>query len=151
MSADEKDEVQSLRGKLASLVGPKDVEQAIGYQAALRDVLAIFDGYEIERKALSARAIARRKKAGKKIGGDLPYGYELAPDRETLQESAYEQKVIATARKLRRECSLREVARRLKKQNLFPREYLQSTNKDKDIDKALFHAAQIKRMTDEES
>lgn len=145
MAIDPKDETRSLRAELAALVIPGDSDHAVGYNTAIHDILAIFDRHEHERKKRSARAIAQRKDEGKKIGGDLPYGQEIAPDKETLQASAYEQRVIATARKLRASYSLREVARRLKKQKLYPREFLQGLSKRDE-----FHAAQIKRMTDEE-
>lgn len=138
--ADEEKEVESsLRADLAALAIPEDGDHAVGYNTALRDVLAIFDHHERDRKKRSARAITQRKKEGKKTGGDLPYGSELAPDGETLRECPAEQRVIAAARKLRATpYSLREVARRLKARNMFPREGDE------------FHAAQIKRMTDED-
>lgn len=130
----------SLRAELTALALPEDGDRAVGYNAALRDVIAIFDRHERDRKKRSARAIAQRKDEGKKTGGDLPYGYELGPDGETLRESTAEQRVIAVARKLRAEGhSLREVARRLAARKMFPREG------------DVFHAAQIKRMTDEET
>ena len=139
MEEDEKDGVPSLRADLAALVIPEDGDHAVGYNTALREVLKIFDRHESERKKRSARAIAKKKNAGKRIGGDLPYGYELAPDGETLRVCPAEQRVIAAARKLRATpYSLREVGRRLQARNMFPREG------DK------FHAAQIRRMTDED-
>lgn len=140
MVVDTKDAALSLRGELAALAIPEDGDHAVGYNTALRDVLAVFDRHERDRKKRSARALAQRKDEGKKTGGDLPYGYELGPDGETLCESAVEQRVIAAARKLRADGhSLREVARRLTARNMFPREG------------DAFHAAQIKRMTDEET
>ena len=138
MIDDAKDKVLSLRAEIAALTIPEDSDHAVGYNTALRDVIAIYDRHERDRKKRSARAIAQRKGENKKTGGDLPYGYELAPDGETLRESQAEQRVIAAARKLRATYSLREVARRLKARNMFPREG------------DAFHAAQIKRMTDEE-
>ena len=139
MIVEVKDEAQSLRAELAALAIPEEGDHAVGYNTALRDVIAVFDRHERDRKKRSARAIAQRKDEGKKTGGDLPYGYELAPDGETLLESKAEQRVIAAARRLRAEGhSLREVARRLTARNMFPRKG------------DAFHAAQIKRMTDEE-
>ncbi len=130
----------SLRAELAALIIPENSDHTVGYNTALRDVLAIFDHHEHDRKKRSARALAKRKNEGKKTGGDLPYGYELASDGETLRESPAEQRVIAAARKLKAEgYSLREIGRRLVTRNMFPREG------DK------FHAAQIKRLTDEEN
>jgi hypothetical protein len=136
---DEK-EARSLRDELAALKVAGTGEGDVGYNAAIDDVLEIVDRHEHDRQTRSAHAIARRKAQGKKIGGDTPYGYELAPDGETLRESAAEQRVIKEARKLRSAGhSLREVARRLAARNMFPREGDQ------------FHAAQIKRMTDEKT
>jgi hypothetical protein len=128
----------SLRAELAALVIPEDGDHAVGYNTALRDVLAIFDRHERDRKKRSARAIAKRKIENKKTGGDLPYGYALAADGETLRACPAEQRVIAAARKLRATpYSLREVARRLKARGMYPREGDE------------FHAAQIRRMTGE--
>lgn len=138
MGGDEKDEAPSLRADLAALAIPEDSDHAVGYNTALREVLAIFDRHERDRKKRSAHALARLTKEGKKTGGDLPYGFELSPDGKTLRECPAEQRVIAAARKLRATpYSLREVARRLKARNLFPREGDE------------FHAAQIRRLTGE--
>jgi DNA invertase Pin-like site-specific DNA recombinase len=135
---DPKDDDRSLRAELAGLVIPENGDHAVGYNTALRDVIAIFDRHEADRQKRSTRALAKRKAAGKKIGGDIPYGYALAADGETLRESVTEQRVIAAARKLRADGhSLREVARRLKARNMFPREGDE------------FFAAQISRMIDE--
>lgn len=137
LMADDDDADRSLRDELEALRVDGTSEGDIGYNAAIEDVLAIVDRHEHERQTRSAHAIARRKSEGKKIGGDVPYGYELSPDGETLQTSATEQRVIAAARSLRDEGhSLREVGRRLLARGLFPREGRE------------FHAAQIKRMTD---
>lgn len=131
----------SLRADIAKLVvEPEDGDHAIGFNAAIREVLAIFDHHERDRKKRSAHALAQRTKEGKKTGGDVPYGFVLADDGETLLEALAEQRVISAARKLRSEGhSLREVARLLATRKMFPREG------------AVFHAAQIKRMTDEET
>jgi DNA invertase Pin-like site-specific DNA recombinase len=127
----------SLRGELAALASP---DRAAPYNAAIADVLTIFDRHEQVRKKRSARAITQLKNDGKKTGGDLPYGFELAPDGETLRKCVAEQKIIAAAKKLRSEGhSLREVARRLAARNMFPREG------------DLFHAAQVRRILDEDS
>lgn len=133
------DEPRSLRAELAALAVSEEGDRAAGYNAALRDVLEIIDRHESARQKSVHRAITRRKSEGKKIGGDVPYGYALAADGEMLCESTSEQRVIVAARKLREAGhSLREVARRLEARGLFPREGRK------------FHAAQIKRMTDEE-
>jgi hypothetical protein len=131
-------EARSLRADLASLVVTENDAHASGYNAALRDVLMIFDRHDVARKKSSKRALAKLKHEGKKTGGDLPYGYELAADGVTLRESSSEQLVITVARELRSAGhSLRDVARCLKERGLLPRE-----NDE-------FCAAQIKRLTDE--
>jgi hypothetical protein len=128
------------RDELLALLKTENTEHASGFNAGLRAAVKVLEQHAQDRQQRSARAIAKRKDEGKKTGGDLPYGYELAPDGETLREAPAEQRVIAAARKLRAEGhSLREVARRLAARKMFPREG------------AEFHAAQIKRMTDEET
>ena len=76
---DEAEAEPSMRAELAALVIPEDGDHAVGYNTALRDVLAIFDRHERDRKKRSARALAQRKNEGKKTGGDLPYGYSSRP------------------------------------------------------------------------
>ncbi len=67
-------------------------------------------------------ALAARKEQGKKTGGDVPYGYRLSSDNETLIEDEAEQAVIAEAVRLREQgFSLRQIARELWKQRLRPR------------------------------
>lgn len=67
-------------------------------------------------------ALAVRKEQGKKTGGDVPYGYRLSSDNETLIEDEAEQAVIAEAVRLREQgFSLRRIARELWKQRLRPR------------------------------
>lgn len=135
--ADEDD--RSLRAELEGLLRPESTAHATAYNEALRDAIAIVESVEQLRQERSARAIARRKAEGKKLGGDLRYGYTIGRDGETLIEDPSEQRVIATARKLRSAGhSLREVARKLRARGMLSR------------DGTEFHAAQIKRMTDEE-
>lgn len=67
-------------------------------------------------------ALADRKEEGKKTGGDVPYGYRLDKDNETLIEDAAEQAVIAEAVRLREQgLSFRRIAQALWKQKLRPR------------------------------
>jgi len=130
---------RSLRAELSRLVRVENTALASSYNEALRDAIAIVDRHEQLRKKRSAHAIARRKAEGKKIGGDLPYGYAVGPDNETLVENPEEQRVMAAARKLRGAGnSLRVVARKLMERRMLSREGTE------------FHAAQIKRMTDED-
>lgn len=137
MKTDSKDETWSLRADLDKLVLAEDDPRAAVYNAALRDVLAIIERHEIERQKNARRAILQLKDEGKKIGGDVPYGYKIAADGQKLIESATEQQVIREARKMKDAGhSLREIGRRLIAKGLFPREG------------KMFHAAQIKRLTD---
>ncbi len=69
-----------------------------------------------------ADALAKRKSEGKKTGGDVPYGYRLAPDGETLVADAGEQFVIAEVIRLHEASfSLRGIVRELWKKKLRPR------------------------------
>ena len=136
---DDEHETRSIRAELQKLLVVEETEHAVGWNAALHEAIKVAKQLELDRQQRSARATAQRRRQGKRVGGDIPYGFELAPDGETLRECAAEQKVIATARRLRKSYSLREVARRLKAQGLHPREGGE------------FFAAQIKRMTDEVS
>ena len=68
-----------------------------------------------------AQELADRKEAGKKTGGDVPYGYRIDDD-ETLVEDPAEQAVIAEAVRLRDQgLSLRRIAKELYKQKRRPR------------------------------
>lgn len=70
-------------------------------------------------------ALADRKEEGKKTGGDVPYGYKLAKDGETLIEEEAEQAVIAEAVRLRQQgLSLRRIAQELWKRKMRPRKVL---------------------------
>lgn len=67
-------------------------------------------------------ALADRRDEGKKTGGDVPYGYRLDADGETLIEDDAEQAVIAEAVRLREQgLSLRRVAQELWKKKMRPR------------------------------
>ncbi|HSX23253.1 MAG TPA: hypothetical protein VLE97_10820 [Gaiellaceae bacterium] len=66
--------------------------------------------------------LAERREEGKKTGGDVPYGYRLGDDGETLVENEAEQAVIAEAVRLREQgLSLRRVAQELWKRKMRPR------------------------------
>lgn len=67
-------------------------------------------------------ALAALKEQDKKTGGDVPYGYRLDADGETLIENPAEQFVIAEAVRLREQgVSFRQIARELWKRKLRPR------------------------------
>ena len=93
--------------------------------------------------------LAERREEGKKTGGDVPYGYRLADDGETLIENEAEQAVIAEAVRLREEgLSLRRIAQELWKRKLRPRpvpkERRRGTLKTKRFGE--FDPTQIRRM-----
>ena len=141
-----KKDTRSISSDVAALKLDALDERSKGYNAALIDVAAILDRHEVVRQKLSVRALARRKSEGKKIGGDVPYGFELDDDGETLVERDDEQRAISTAKKLRGDgVSLRKIAIELRKLGMYPREFVLEIS-DNDV----FHAAQIWRMTDAE-
>jgi len=95
--------------------------------------------------------LAERRDDGKKTGGDVPYGYRLAEDNETLIEDEAEQAVIAEAVRLREQgLSLRKIAKELWKQKLRPRtvpkERRRGALKTKRFGE--FDPTQIRRMID---
>lgn len=58
-----------------------------------------------EREAIGERtkgALQAKRRQGKKTGGDVPYGYDLAKDGETLVENADEQAIIHRAQRHRK-------------------------------------------------
>lgn len=125
----------SLRAQIDQLRLPEADARAPDFNAAIAAVIVIIDRYEANRQQLAQRAIAIRKKEGKKIGGSVPYGYEL--DGEALVESRSEQRVIIAARRLLfAGHGWSEIARRLKAEGLAPRKG------------GKFHPTQIKRMTE---
>lgn len=93
--------------------------------------------------------LADRRDEGKKTGGDVPYGYRLDKDNETLIEDEAEQAVIAEAVRLREQgLSFRRVAQELWKQKLrprpVPRERVRGSLKTKRFGE--FDPTQIRRM-----
>lgn len=91
-------------------------------RAAYRELRGQYIDLHESHHARITDALAERKSEGKKTGGDVPYGYRLEPDGETLVEDAAEQKVIAEAIRLRDQgLSLRRIARELWKKKMRPR------------------------------
>jgi hypothetical protein len=142
------DAVQSpWRAELVALLKTENTEHAAGFNAGLCAAIKLLERHEQERQQLSARAIQQRKADGKKIGGDVPYGYQIAPDGETLIDEPKEQRVIAHARKLRASpLSLRAVARKLRAARMYPRNH----DPDDPRSPSDFQAVQIQRMLDED-
>ena len=99
-----------------------DVASLKELRAAYRELRTTYlDLHERHHKRIT-EALADRKDDGKKTGGDVPYGYRLDSDGETLLEDEAEQAVIAEAARLREQgLSLRRIAKELWKQKLHPR------------------------------
>ena len=133
------------RDDLVRLLKAEETEHARGFNAGIRAALDLLTRHEQDRQLRSKSALKQRKVDGKKNGGDVPYGYALADDGETLLERLDEQKVIAKVRKWRPNLSLRAIARKLKAEKLFPRSY----NPRKPDSPDEFQAVQIQRMLDE--
>ena len=130
------------RADLVALLKTGDTEHAQGFNAGIQAALEVLARHEQDRQQLSKRGLKQRKVEGKKTGGDVPYGYQLAADGATLLANLDEQRVIAKVRKLRPNHSLRAIARKLKEAGIFPRSY-----DPQDPDSASeFQAVQIRRM-----
>jgi DNA invertase Pin-like site-specific DNA recombinase len=60
-------------------------------------------------------ALKYKRANGKKTGGDIPFGYYLDADGQTLLTDPAEQEVISLIKELRREaCSLKAICQELK-------------------------------------
>ena len=77
---------------------------------------------EFERDQVSERtrmALAHKRTNGQRISGNLPFGYDLAPDRATLTENPDEQAILADIRAARASGrSLRWIADDLNRRNV---------------------------------
>lgn len=133
------------RADLVALLKAEETELARGFNAGIQAALELLARHEQDRQLLSKKGLKQRKVEGKKTGGDVPYGYQLAADLETLLENPDEQCVIALVRELRPTHSLRAIARKLRTANIFPRKHdpqnLRSARE--------FQAVQIQRMLGE--
>ena len=130
------------RAELIALCKAEETEHARGFNAGIQAALELLTRHEQDRQLLSKRALKQRKADGKKTGGDVPYGYRLAADGETLLANLDEQRVIAKVRKLRPTHSLRGIARKLREANIFPRSYDPQDHGST----SEFQAVQIQRM-----
>ena len=95
---------------LVSLSEKLDTTSASGKMIfRLLAVLAEFERDQISERTTAAMAHLRRQ--NRRISGFIPYGYDLAPDGETLTPNAAEQAAIAEIAGLRaRGFSLRKIA-----------------------------------------
>jgi len=77
---------------------------------------------EMERGIIGERtkaALKHKRLNGKKTGGDIPFGYYLHADGQTLMEDHKEQQVISLIKELRHEaCSLKAICQELKHRGL---------------------------------
>ena len=76
---------------------------------------------EMERDLISERTIAalREKRRQNKLAGNIPYGWDLAEDKETLTENQKEQSVIKRIQQLSEKgLSLRKIISVLEKQGM---------------------------------
>jgi DNA invertase Pin-like site-specific DNA recombinase len=91
-------------------------------RAAYRELRAAYVDLHERHHERITEALAERKEDGKKTGGDVPYGYRLDSDNETLLEDKVEQSVIAEVVRLREQgFSLRRIVQELWKRKLRPR------------------------------
>jgi len=139
------DALSPWRDDLSALLKAEETEHARGFNAGIRAAIALLTKHEQDRQQRSRSAIKQRKVEGKKTGGDLPYGQQLAADGETLVEDPDEQHVISKVRKLRPNHSLRAIARKLKASKIFPRNYDPADPKSP----IEFQPVQIQRMLGE--
>jgi DNA invertase Pin-like site-specific DNA recombinase len=105
-------------GKWALLSVGEQIDTRSAAGRLVLNVLASVSQWE--REAIGERtsaAMQHKASMGEYTGGDLPYGYRLAPDGERLVENLEEQSVLAVARQLREAgLSLRALARELNAQ-----------------------------------
>lgn len=120
-------------------------------RAAYRELRAAYTGLHERHHERITKALADLKDEDKKTGGDVPYGYRLDSDNETLVEDEAEQTVIAEAVRLHEQgLSLRRIAKELWKLKLrprrVPRERQRGGLKTKRFGE--FDPTQIRRMID---
>ncbi len=127
---------------LIALLKLEKTEHAMGFNAGIQAALELLARHEQDRQLLSKRGLKRRKAEGKKTGGDVPYGYQLAADGATLLAKLDEQRVITKVRALHSNHSLRAIARKLHGEGIFPRGH---DPHDPDSPQE-FLAVQIRRM-----
>ncbi len=127
---------------LIALLKLEKTEHALGFNTGIQAALELLARHEQDRQLLSKKGLKRRKAEGKKTGGDVPYGYQLAADGATLTKLDAEQRVITKVRALHSNHSLRAIARKLHGEGIFPRGH---DPHDPDSPQE-FLAVQIRRM-----
>lgn len=91
-------------------------------RAAYKDLRTAYIKLHERHHERITEALDERRDEGKKTGGDIPYGYRLDADGETLLEDEAEQTVITEAVRLREQgWSLRRIAQELWKKKMRPR------------------------------
>lgn len=115
---------QATEETVTTILGDPEVNGATleRLRAAYRELRSAYAALYEKHHGRIIEALADLKEEGKKTGGDVPYGYRLGDDGETLVEDETEQAVIAEAVRLREQgLSLRRIARELWRQKIRPR------------------------------
>jgi DNA invertase Pin-like site-specific DNA recombinase len=80
---------------------------------------------EMERNLIAERtraALERKRERGERLGGHLPYGYEVVAGSKLLLESEADKKLLARAKRLQRAgMSVRAIAAKLASKSHAPR------------------------------
>ena len=130
-----RDAEPSLKDQIRGLAVVPETEHAVGWNAALDEVLRVVDHHFAKIAPATTAALADLRASGRKTGGEAPYGFE-ADGTGKLRPKASEQRVIAEARKRRGAGhSLRQVASALAERGMRNREG------------RTFDATAIRRMT----
>lgn len=110
-------------GVEALFVTVEESEHAIGWNAALREVVKLLDVEDLHVAATTKAALDDLRADGKKTGGLVPYGFTAGKKTGKLQVNPVEQAVIARAQRLRaRGLSLRAIAATLNGEGRLNRE-----------------------------
>src|SRR5579872_6298523 len=91
--SEQSDPMPPWHAELGALLKTEATDHARGFNAGIQAVLELLARHEQDRQLLSKRGLKRRKAEGKKTGGDVPYGYQLAADGATLLANPSEQHV----------------------------------------------------------
>ena len=107
--------VQSAAGE-----GTENDDPASMLMRHMIDAFAEFERHQIAARLAGGRAQARKR--GRKLGGDVPFGYRLDSDEKHLVENADEQEAIRLIHQLREEGeSLRDIGNELRRRGVLTR------------------------------
>jgi hypothetical protein len=109
---------------------------------ALDDLRIAYRELHDLHNATIAAALAALRADGKKTGGDVPYGFRVDKDGQTLLEDEHEQAVILEARELHAAgYSLRGIARELWNKRMWSRAVTQGAKGEKGANSATLKSA----------